>query len=145
MNVNDPSFPFVGIIEHTNFSPPAVYGGKHVVYLSRYLSHDDEVFHMSEDEVLEFALPHIKRMFPTFQESSIHKHFVWRATYAQPVVTIGYADKVPERATEIEGCFISTMAQVYPEDRGTNYAVREGRDVARQILAAEFSNRFVGT
>ena len=27
------------------------------------------------------------------------------------------------------------VAQVYPEDRGTNYAVREGRNVARQIAA----------
>lgn len=26
------------------------------------------------------------------------------------------------------------MAQIYPEDRGTNYAVRYGRRVAKQIL-----------
>lgn len=134
MNVNDPSFPFVGVIEHTNFSPPSEYGGKHVVYLSRYLSHDDKVFHMNENEVLEFAMPHIKKMFPSFTEDLIHDHFVWRAPYAQPIVTVGYADRLPDRATKVEGCYISTMAQVYPEDRGTNYAVREGREVARQIL-----------
>jgi len=30
------------------------------------------------------------------------------------------------------------MAQIYPEDRGTNYAIREGRRVARD-LAARFA------
>jgi hypothetical protein len=27
------------------------------------------------------------------------------------------------------------MAQIYPEDRGTNYAIREGRIVSDEILA----------
>jgi hypothetical protein len=28
------------------------------------------------------------------------------------------------------------MAQIYPEDRGTNYAIREGRRVAHELLAS---------
>jgi len=35
LNVNDASFPFVGLIEHTNFEPPDSYGGRHIVYLSK--------------------------------------------------------------------------------------------------------------
>jgi hypothetical protein len=27
------------------------------------------------------------------------------------------------------------MAQIYPEDRGTNYAVREGRKIGREMAA----------
>ena len=41
LNVNDPGFPFVGVIEHTNFERPATYGGRHIVYLSKYLPHTD--------------------------------------------------------------------------------------------------------
>jgi protoporphyrinogen oxidase len=37
MNVNDPSFPFVAVIEHTNFEPASSYEGRHIVYLSKYL------------------------------------------------------------------------------------------------------------
>ena len=37
LNVNDPGFPFVGVIEHTNFEPASTYAGRHIVYLSRYL------------------------------------------------------------------------------------------------------------
>lgn len=134
MNINDPTFPFVGIIEHTNFEPPTTYGGKHVVYLSRYLSHDDPVYSMNDDQVLAYALPHLKRMFPDFDEGCIDRHFVWRAAHAQPVVSTGYAACVPDHQTPIANGFIATMAQIYPEDRGTNYAVRDGRAVAKQVL-----------
>ena len=41
LNVNDPGFPFVGVIEHTNFEPASTYAGRHIVYLSRYLSEGD--------------------------------------------------------------------------------------------------------
>ena len=34
LNVNDPGFPFVGVIEHTNFEPASTYAGRHIVYLS---------------------------------------------------------------------------------------------------------------
>lgn len=136
MNVNDPSFPFVGIIEHTNFEPPEMYAGLHVVYLSKYLTEDDELYRMSDDKLLDFAVPHVRRMFPDFNETWIKAHHVWRARYAQPVTTCGYLNLIPEQSTPIDGFHISTMAQVYPQDRGTNYAIRDGRRVARRIIGA---------
>ncbi|MFX5752083.1 hypothetical protein ABTE32_21930, partial [Acinetobacter baumannii] len=41
LNVNDPTFPFVGVIEHTNFESTDTYGGRHIVYLSKYLPVDE--------------------------------------------------------------------------------------------------------
>jgi protoporphyrinogen oxidase len=133
-NVNDPSFPFVGVIEHTNFEPPSVYGGGHIVYLSKYLADDDPLYKMSKDEVLAFSIPHIKRMFEDFDESWIKDHHVWRDKFAQPIVSCGYKDKIPASDTPIDGLYIATMAQVYPEDRGTNYAVREGKRICTRVL-----------
>jgi protoporphyrinogen oxidase len=134
MNVNDPSFPFVGIIEHTNFEPSASYQNRHIVYLSKYLPVEDALYGMSDAELLAFALPHIQRMFPAFEASWILDHHVWRARYAQPVVTTGYAASVPGHQTPLEGFHIATMAQIYPEDRGTNFAIRDGRRVAQQMM-----------
>mgnify|MGYP000887189498 CR=1 FL=1 len=133
-NVNDPSFPFVGVIEHTNFEPPSCYGGGHIVYLSKYLADDDPLYKMSKDEVLAFSIPHIKRMFEDFDESWIKDHHVWRDKFAQPVVSCGYKDNIPSYDTPIEGLYIATMAQVYPEDRGTNYAVREGKRICSRVI-----------
>jgi protoporphyrinogen oxidase len=125
LNVNDPSFPFVGIIEHTN----------HIVYLSKYLPTDDALYSMSADELFEFALPHIQKMFPDFRREWVTARHAWRAPYAQPVVVKRYSDLIPAFESEAPGVYLATMAQVYPEDRGTNYAVREGRLAAHNLDA----------
>lgn len=136
LNVNDPSFPYVGVIEHTNFEPPTSYGGRHVVYLSKYLPETDELYRMDDDAVLDFSIEHVRRMFPEFSRDWIKQSCVWRARYAQPIVTRHYSQIVPDAQTPLEGCRIATMAQIYPEDRGTNYAIRDGRQVAREIADA---------
>lgn len=137
INVNDPSFPFVGIIEHTNFEPTDSYHGEHIVYLSRYLPKTDRTYSMSDAEYLQFALPYVKQMFPEFDPSCIQHFHVWRADYAQPVVERQYSSLIPPFTTSLENVFVSTMAQIYPEDRGTNYAIREGR-IAGNLIATRY-------
>jgi protoporphyrinogen oxidase len=139
LNVNDPSFPFVGIIEHTNFEWPSSYGNTRIVYLSSYLPVSDARYRLADAASLQYAIPHLKRMFPAFEPSWILRSHVWRARYAQPLVVRGYSRLVPPHTTPIPGFYIATMAQVYPEDRGTNYAVRDGRAVARLALFAATS------
>jgi len=134
LNVNDPGFPFVGVIEHTNFDPPEHYKGSHIAYLSRYLAVEDPVWSYSDEAYLEFALGHLKRMFPDFERSWIIDFHVWRAEYAQPVTERNYSHYVPGRTTPYTNALISTMAQIYPEDRGTNYAIREGKSVAKALI-----------
>jgi protoporphyrinogen oxidase len=132
--VADPSFPYVGVIEHTNFDDPGNYGGKRIAYLSKYLPTSEPMFRMTDVELLEFSIPFIKKIFPEFDADWIEQHFVWRAEYSQPVITKDYSKLIPDEKTPIDGLWLSTMAQVYPEDRGTSYAVRHGRAVAQRIL-----------
>lgn len=136
LNVNDVNFPFVGIIEHTNFEPPESYSGRHIVYLSKYLPADHEMYRMTPEQVLEVSIPHIQRMFPEFRREWIQDFHLWKARYSQPIVVKHYSKLIPDYKTPIPGLFISSMAQVYPEDRGTNYAIRDGRKVGK-IVADE--------
>ena len=133
LNVNDPSFPFVGVIEHTNFERPATYGGRHIVYLSKYLPHTEALYAMSADEVLAFAMPHLQKMFPKLERSWILCHHVWKARWSQPVVERRYSQLIPPSAGPRPGFHLCSMAQIYPEDRGTNYAIREGRRIGRHV------------
>jgi protoporphyrinogen oxidase len=135
LNVNDATFPFVGIIEHTNFEPASSYNGRHIAYLSKYLPDDDALYAMNAEELLAFALPHLQRMFPKFERTWVLKAHAWRARYAQPIVERDYASLIPTEQTSLKNCFICSMAQIYPEDRGTNYAVREGRRIGKALAA----------
>ena len=130
VNVNDASFPFVGVIEHTNFAGDAAYGRRHIVYLSRYCADGDPFLSLTDEDALAFAFPYLQRMFPTLERHMILKAHSWRADYAQPLVEIGYRKLIPPHDTPLQGVYLATMAQVYPEDRGTNYAIRDGRKVA---------------
>jgi protoporphyrinogen oxidase len=136
LNVNDPGFPFVGVIEHTNFEPAETYGGRRLVYLSKYLPEDDELYRMPDDEVVRYCLQHLRRMFPAIENDWILAAHVWRARYSQPIVVRRYGELIPSVETPVPGLYLSSMAQVYPEDRGTNYAIREGRAAGRRIAAA---------
>jgi len=133
LNVNDPKFPFVGVVEHTNFQPPNTYAGHHIVYLSKYAPEDAALVRMADEQVFEFSLPHIQRMFSHFTRAWVKDYHVWRARYAQPVVVRHYGKLIPEAQTPITGLYLCSMAQVYPEDRGTTYAIREGRKLAQTI------------
>jgi protoporphyrinogen oxidase len=133
LNVNDPGFPFVGVIEHTNFEPPEHYGGRHIVYLSKYLPETDRLYTMSDAEFTDFCIPWLQRMFPAFDARWVLAAHVWRARYSQPIVVQQYGKLIPKTETPIENFYIATMAQIYPEDRGTNYAIREGRRIGRML------------
>lgn len=129
-NVNDPDFPFVAIIEHTNFEPASTYSGKHIVYLSKYLPITDELYKMNKNQLLEFSLPFIKRMFNQFEDEWLEEVYLWKEAYSQPIVTKNYSNKIPEYQSPVSGLYVSCMAQIYPEDRGTNYAVMQGKKIA---------------
>jgi protoporphyrinogen oxidase len=133
LNVNDPGFPFVGVIEHTNFEPPESYAGRRLVYLSRYLPDTDELYRMPDEAVVEYCLSHLKRMFPDLDDTWVLAAHVWRARFAQPIVVRRYGSLIPPLETPLQRLYLSSMAQVYPEDRGTNYAIREGRAAGRRI------------
>jgi protoporphyrinogen oxidase len=133
LNVNDPSFPFVGVIEHTNFQRPETYAGRHIVYLSKYLPHTDPLYFMNADGILQYALPHLQRMFPAFERGWVQAHHVWRARWAQPIIGRHYSKYIPASDGARPGFHLCSMAQVYPEDRGTNYAVREGLKLGARL------------
>jgi UDP-galactopyranose mutase (EC 5.4.99.9) len=135
INVNDPGFPFVGVIEHTNLDDSSHYAGRHIVFLSRYLATTDATWSMTDEQYLDYALPHLERMFPNFRREWVKEFRIWRADYAQPVTERGFSSYVPAEETPYENAIISTMAQIYPEDRGTNYAIREGDRVAGRLAS----------
>jgi len=133
LNVLDPDFPFVGVIEHTNLQPAESYGGNHIVYLSKYLPDTAELYRMNAQQIFESSIPHLKRMFPKFDRSLVKRYHVFKAPYSQPVVDCHYSRNIPSNQTPIKGLYIATMAQIYPEDRGTSYAIRQGRCIGQTV------------
>lgn len=137
LNIGDSAIPFTGVIEHTNLQRPEIYGGVHLAYLSRYLDAEDPYYRLSADELLDAYLPHLQRMFRGFRRDWVRQVWAWRARYTQPVIGLHYSELKPPFKTPVARLWFSSMAQVYPEDRGMNYALVYGRRAALEMLQEE--------
>ncbi|MBV9280485.1 MAG: NAD(P)/FAD-dependent oxidoreductase [Chloroflexi bacterium] len=123
LNINDPGYPFLALVEHTNYMPPQDYGGRHVMYLGNYLPMNHPLFTMKDDEVLAAFLPALARINPRFDPSWVAEHYIFKAPFAQPIVTVGYPDRLPPHRTPVPNLYLANMSQVYPQDRGQNYSI----------------------
>ncbi|MBK9095467.1 MAG: NAD(P)/FAD-dependent oxidoreductase [Anaerolineae bacterium] len=126
-------FPFLALVEHTNYIETTHYGGDHIIYLGDYLDPTHRYFSLSDQELLAVFLPALARINPDFRPDWVREAWVHKATYAQPVPPVNYSAMIPPLQTPIPGLFFASMSQVYPWDRGTNYAVEIGRRVAQQV------------
>jgi protoporphyrinogen oxidase len=134
LNINDSSFPFLALVEHTNLIDKKLYGGNHLLYIGNYVGRDDWRFTSTPEELLEKYLPYLKRVNPEFRTQDIVQYHFSKAPYAQPIVTPQYKQFIPGHDTTLPGVKLATMSQVYPQDRGQNYAIQMGIDIAQTLL-----------
>lgn len=127
-------FPFLTLVEHTNFIEREHYGGDHLLYCGDYLPPDHEYFRMSQDELLERFLPALTRFNPDFRPNWVRTSWLHREAYAQPIVGRNHSRNIPPLATPLRGLYWASMSQVYPWDRGTNFAVELGQKAAAAVL-----------
>lgn len=128
-------FPFLALVEHTNFLSPRFFGGDHIVYCGDYLPRDHEYFQLSKQELVERFLPALTRINPEFDPSWVRDSWLHSTPYAQPVPELNHSENIPELRTPLDGLWLASMSQVYPWDRGTNFAVEIGREAARLMMS----------
>lgn len=127
-------YPMLALVEHTNFVSKEHFGGDHIVYAGDYLEVGHEYFSMSDEELLERFTPAFKKFNPEFEREWVRKVWVFKTNYAQPVPLVNHSRNIPAIETPVEGLYFASMSQVYPWDRGTNFAVEIGRRAAKMML-----------
>ncbi|MEI7555013.1 NAD(P)/FAD-dependent oxidoreductase [Candidatus Chlorohelix sp.] len=133
LSITDPGYPFLAMVEHTNFMPTSDYDGQHLLYMGNYLPHTHPYFSKTAEEMVKEFIPAIKRINPDFDESWINRFWVWGGPYAQPIVTMDYYSKLPPHETPIPNVYLANMAHVYPQDRGQNYSIKLGEKIAKLL------------
>ncbi len=127
-------YPFLALVEHTNFVPPEKFGGDHIVYAGDYLETNHEYFSLDDEQLLQRFIPAFKKFNPDFAPDWVKKVWVFKTNYAQPVPLVDHSRNIPSIRTPVEGLYFASMSQVYPWDRGTNFAVQIGRQAARMMI-----------
>jgi protoporphyrinogen oxidase len=127
-------FPMLALVEHTNFVSKENFGGDHILYAGDYLEVGHEYFSLSDETLLERFIPALKKINPEFERDWVNRVWVNKTNYAQPVPLVNHSKNIPAIQTPIEGLYFASMSQVYPWDRGTNFAVEIGRRAARMMM-----------
>lgn len=127
-------FPMLALVEHTNFVSSEHFSGDHIIYAGDYLELGHEYFSLTDQELLKRFLPALKRINPKFEPNWVKKIWVNKTNYAQPVPLVNHSKNIPAIQTPIEGLYFASMSQVYPWDRGTNFAVEIGRRAAKIMM-----------
>ena len=71
-------YPFLALVEHTNFVGKEHFGGDHIVYMGDYLEPEHEYFRLSQEELLERFLPALKKFNPKFERDWVRKTWLFR-------------------------------------------------------------------
>lgn len=149
-NINDIKSPFLALIQHTNLVGKENYGGKNIYYLGTYLPQNHKYFTCKDNLIEKDFFGYLKKIFSEFNEKEIEEKFVFKFKDAQHIVIKNYKEKInPSRPQSSPNPFFdktgrknylenkiiqANFAMIYPEDRGINYAVREGEKAAALIL-----------
>jgi protoporphyrinogen oxidase len=134
LNISDPGTPFIAVVEHTNFIEKERYGGLNLVYLSNYLTPNHPWFSLSNEELDDLYLPHLTKFNPRFNRDWVVDRWVFKGPNAQPVIRRHYRNDLPDHRTPVPGLYLANMQQIYPEDRGQNYSIRMGEQVANMAV-----------
>ncbi len=133
LNILEDNFPFLVTVEHTNMIDKKMYGNNRIVYLGNYLPEGHKQLSMTKEELVKLYTPFIKKINGHFDKKLIKNSFLFREPFAQPVFPVNYSKTIPNIKVS-NGVYLANMSMVYPFDRGTNYAVKMGRDVAKMII-----------
>ena len=132
LNITTANWPFLAVVEHTHLIDKSYYDNEHIVYVGKYLPADHTYMSMTEQQLLKEYSPYLDKIKPGWKKSLIGIR-VFKAPFAQPVVPINYSGRVPPITTDTPRLFKAGMQQVYPWDRGTNFAVELGQQVAQIV------------
>ncbi len=126
-------------VQHTNFMNKKHYGNKHLLYLAKYLKEPMPIKQLDNyglrtcppnRRITDYKDNNSKYKIQNRLIKIIQNNFV---KYAQPLYTPEFVKNKPDYTTPVKGLYFATMEQTYPYDRGTNFAVRVGKEVAKII------------
>jgi protoporphyrinogen oxidase len=136
LNGTDLGYPFLVLVDHTNFVSSKHYANEHLVYVGNYLPTDHPYLTKKPGELLRLFHPYLDKIKPGYR-SHLIGYDVFTLPYAQAVVDSAYVSNMRKRGTGLPGVYMANIDSVYPWDRGTNYAIEKGEELARTIQSAQ--------
>jgi protoporphyrinogen oxidase len=124
ININDLSMKsLVCAVNQTGFIHRKHYDDKQIIYLGGYFHPQDKFFRADNKAITKIWLEYLQKLTPNINKNQITKVHIFKADNAQPVMNRDYPRNILPFKTPIANLFLVNIDQIYPYDRGVNYAV----------------------
>ena len=133
LSICEQNAPIMAIIEHTNFMDKKHFNNEHLIYVGNYAFTDDKL-DITKEKLLPMYDSYLKKINPEYRKNLIG-YELFKAPFAQPIVPTNYSKMIPAMKTPLKHVILANIEQVYPWDRGTNYAVELGEKAADLITS----------
>lgn len=133
LSICEKNAPAMVIVEHTNLMDKKYFNNEYLLYIGNYPEPTSEKFTADKKTLLKLYDPLLQRIHPHYEKDLIG-YEVFKAPFAQPIVPTNYSRLKPPTETPLKNVYLANIEQVYPWDRGTNYAIELGENVAKKIL-----------
>jgi protoporphyrinogen oxidase len=132
LNVCEQDSPLMAVVEHTNFMDSKNYNNEHLVYIGHYVPINHRFFSEKKEDLLKEFDPYLKKLNKDYKKNLIDYDF-FRVPFAQPIMTVEYSKKILPFKTPYANIFLANMDQIFPWDRGVNYAIELGQKIAAYL------------
>lgn len=123
-NITDPGYPFTAVIEMTALVDRQALQGNTLVYLPRYLTPDDEMFHKSDAEIEKEFIAGLQRMHPELSASDVRAFRISRVRHVFALSTLGYSDRLPPTVTSVPGVYSVNSSHIVNGTLNVNETVK---------------------
>jgi len=141
MNILAREIPIMGLFQQTNFIDKINYDNKHILYCGWYTTENDKLWLMGKDEIIDYISPYLNKIsnpsprgrLPLGRKFKFTNSWLFKIRFAQPIFDKEFLKNKPEFITPVKNFYLATLDMTYPYDRGTNFAVKLGKEAAVMI------------
>lgn len=128
LSICEKNAPVMAVVEHTNFMDKKHYNNERLLYVGNYLPANHRYFSFTKEQLLKEYDPLLKKLNNEYKKQIIGIE-AFKVPFAQPIIPLNYSKMMPPFETPFTNVYLANIQQVYPWDRGTNYAVELGEKV----------------
>ncbi|MFX0204163.1 MAG: FAD-dependent oxidoreductase [Candidatus Hodarchaeota archaeon] len=134
-NITDDWLPFTGVIEMTTLVDKKHFDGNSLVYLPRYLTHEDSFWEKRDEELKEIFLSGLENMYATFRRADVVALNIARVRQFPMVPTLNYSTEfLPPTRISLEHVLLVNSAQIANGTTTVNAIVGLANRKAAEII-----------
>ncbi len=134
INLLDKDLPFTGIIEVTNVVSPEDLGGKHLVYLPKYMPHEDPMNNIEDEQIIKLFVEKLRKVFPDLKDEEILHTRLFREKHDQPLQELNYLDRAIGFRTPLPGTYLVNTSMIYNSTLNNNAVISLANKAVKLIL-----------